>query len=77
MRRLRDIVFRWFLGGVLLLFTAFTAITVWTGEDLLALLWQRKAAPMIRYAAETMVDAYEKSGSMGLQDVDSHTSLPA
>lgn len=77
MRRLRDIVFRWFLGGVLLLFITFTAITVWTGEDLLALLWQREAAPMIRYAAEMMVDAYEARGAMGLQSVDSHTSLPA
>ena len=77
MRRLRDIVFRWFLGGVLLLFTAFTAITIWTGEDLLALLWQRDAGPMIRYASETMVDAYESRGAIGLQIVDNHTSLPA
>ena len=77
MRSLRDIVFRWFLGGVLLLFTTFAAITIWTGQDLLVVLWRERAGPFVRYVAENLVKTYEDSGPQGLKALDHQTSLPA
>ena len=77
MRSLRDIVFRWFLGGVLLLVTTFAAITVWTGQDLLAVIWSERAGPFVRYVAEMTVEAYEDGGTSALETLDQKTSLPA
>ncbi len=76
MRSLRDVIFKWFLGGVLLLFSTFVAITVWTGQDLFGLIWGEVAAPFMNYVAESMVDAYEEGGALKLNAVRQRTSSP-
>ena len=77
MRSLRDVIFKWFLGGVILLFATFVGITVWTGEDLFVLIWGEVAGPFVHYVAESMVDAYEEGGVLKLNAMRLRTTNPA